>query len=86
MGRGAVLNNAPYDLAAAALCAQEAGAVVTDAAGASLDDRLLLGSGPAFQMSVIVAGNRLLHSRLVDAIDEGVERLRRSMASREHPP
>ena len=55
--------------------------MVTDAAGASLDDRLLLGSGPAFQMSVIIAGNRLLHSRLVDAIDEGVERLRRSMAS-----
>ena len=32
VGGGAVLNNSPYDLAAAALCLEEAGAVVTDAA------------------------------------------------------
>ena len=34
VGGGAVLNNSPYDLAAAALCLEEAGAVVTDAAAA----------------------------------------------------
>ena len=45
VGGGAVLNNSPYDLAAAALCLDEAGAVVTDAAGGSLRDRPLLGSG-----------------------------------------
>ena len=33
VGGGAVLNNCPYDLAAAALCLEEAGAVVTDAHG-----------------------------------------------------
>ena len=36
VGRGAVLNNSPYDLAAAALILDEAGAVVTDASGAAL--------------------------------------------------
>ena len=45
VGGGAVLNNSPYDLAAAALCLEEAGAVVTDAYGAPLDDRPLLGLG-----------------------------------------
>ena len=33
VGGGAVLNNSPYDLAAAVLCLEEAGAVVTDARG-----------------------------------------------------
>ena len=33
VGGGAVLNNSPYDLAAAVLCLEEAGAVVTDAYG-----------------------------------------------------
>ena len=33
VGGGAVLNNSPYDLAAAALVLEEAGAVVTDAYG-----------------------------------------------------
>ena len=36
VGGGAVLNNSPYDLAAAVLCLEEAGAVVTDAYGRSL--------------------------------------------------
>ncbi len=31
VGDGVVLNNSPYDLAAAALIVEEAGAVVTDA-------------------------------------------------------
>ncbi|HET8593028.1 MAG TPA: inositol monophosphatase family protein, partial [Solirubrobacterales bacterium] len=46
VGGGSVLNNSPYDLAAAVLCLREAGATVTDANGHSLDDRPLLGSGP----------------------------------------
>ena len=79
VGGGAVLNNAPYDLAAAALCAAEAGCVVTDAAGRSLDSRPLLGSGHEFQMSVIASGNRELHSRLVDAVGTGIERLRQGV-------
>ena len=46
VGRGAVLNNSPYDLAAAALILDEAGAVLTDASGARLDDCPLLGLRP----------------------------------------
>src|SRR5207247_6001407 len=75
VGGGAVLNNAPYDLAAAWLCLVEGGAVVTDAAGEPLDDRLLLGSDTAFQMSCIAAANAELHARLLDAVDRGISRL-----------
>jgi myo-inositol-1(or 4)-monophosphatase len=76
VGGGAVLNNAPYDVAAAALILQEGGAVVTDAAGGALDDRLLLGSGHEFQMSMLVAANAPLHAQLVAEIDAGIARLR----------
>jgi myo-inositol-1(or 4)-monophosphatase len=75
VGGGAVLNNSPYDLAAAALIADEAGAVVTDAAGESFDARPLLGSGADFQMSVCIAANRALHEQLVDAVAQGLSRL-----------
>ena len=80
VGGGAVLNNAPYDLAAAALCLLEGGAVVTDAAGRSLDDRPLLGSDHAHQMSVVASANEGLHERILAALDAGVERLRRHRA------
>jgi myo-inositol-1(or 4)-monophosphatase len=75
VGGGAVLNNAPYDLAAAWLCLVEGGAVVTDAAGRPLDDRPLLGSDADFQMSCIAAANPKLHARLVEAVDRGIARL-----------
>ena len=55
VGGGAVLNNSPYDLAAATLLVTEGGGVVTDARGDPLDDRPLLGSGAEFQMSVIAS-------------------------------
>ena len=76
VGRGAILNNSPYDLAAAVLILEEAGAVVTDASGASLADRPLLGSGHEFQMSCVCASNRELHGAIVAALDAGIERLR----------
>ena len=76
VGGGAVLNNSPYDLAAAALCLTEGGAIVTDAAGGSLDDRPLLGSGAEFQMSCIASANPELHAKLVEAVDAGIGRLR----------
>ena len=76
VGRGAVLNNSPYDLAAAALILEEAGAIVTDAAGEPLGSRPLLGSGHEFQMSCIAAANADLHAAIVGAIDRGIERLR----------
>jgi myo-inositol-1(or 4)-monophosphatase len=76
VGGGAVLNNTPYDLAAAALILGEGGAVVTDANGAPLDDRPLLGSSPDFQMSCVAAANPELHTAICAALDRGIERLR----------
>ena len=75
VGGGAVLNNSPYDLAAAALCLEEAGAVVSDAYGAPLADRALLGSGAEFQISCIAAANADLHAQILASIDRGIERL-----------
>lgn len=75
VGGGVILNNSPYDIAAAALCLAEAGAVVSDAYGAPLDDRPLLGSGADFQMSCIAAANPSLHAQIVAQLDRGIERL-----------
>ena len=76
VGGGAVLNNSPYDLAAAALCLQEGGAVVSDAYGSPIDGRPLLGSGAEFQISCVCAANQQLHAKICAAIEAGVERLR----------
>lgn len=81
VGGGAVLNNSPYDLAAAFLCLQEGGATVTDATGAPLDDRPLLGADHGHQMSVVASANEALHRCIIDALDAGIARLRRSAAS-----
>lgn len=78
VGGGVVLNNSPYDLAAAALCVAEAGAVVSDAHGRPLDDRLLLGAGPEHQMSVLAAGGAELHARLLAEVERGIARLSRA--------
>jgi len=76
VGGGSVLNNSPYDLAAAAICLEEAGAIVTDAYGEPLAARPLLGSDHEFQMSCVAAANRELHSAICAEIDAGIERLR----------
>ncbi len=78
VGRGAVLNNSPYDLAAAVLILEQAGAVVSDADGRPLDDRPLLGSGHEFQMSCVAAANAGLHEAILAALDRGIDRLRQS--------
>ena len=80
VGGGNVLNNSPYDLAAAALCAREAGAVVTDAGGLPLDNRPLLGSGVEFQMSCITSASEELHAQLIEEVDRGIARLRAQAA------
>jgi myo-inositol-1(or 4)-monophosphatase len=77
VGRGQVLNNSPYDLAAAWLCLTEAGGVVTDGWGRRLDSYRLLGSGHEFQISSISAANPALHAALLEAVDSGVNRLQR---------
>jgi myo-inositol-1(or 4)-monophosphatase len=76
VGGGAVLNNSPYDLAAAVICLEECGAVVTDAYGAPLRARPLLGSSHEFQMSCVAAANPDLHSAICAELDAGIERLR----------
>jgi myo-inositol-1(or 4)-monophosphatase len=76
---GAVLNNSPYDLAAATICLEECGAVVTDAYGRALRDRPLLGSGHDFQMSCVAAANAELHAAICAELDAGIERLRASV-------
>jgi myo-inositol-1(or 4)-monophosphatase len=78
LGGGSVLNNSPYDVAAAALICEEAGAVVTDAYGKPLASRPLLGSGAEFQISCVAAANRELHTAICRALDRGVERLART--------
>jgi myo-inositol-1(or 4)-monophosphatase len=75
IGRGEVLNNSPYDLAAPWLCLTEAGGIVSDGWGRPLDDRRLLGSGHDFQMSSISAASQELHGLLLEAVDDGIERL-----------
>jgi myo-inositol-1(or 4)-monophosphatase len=75
VGGGAVLNNSPYDLAAAALCLSEAGAIVTDAAGRPLADRPLLGSSAEYQMSIVASANQRLHESLLEQLDAAMERV-----------
>ena len=66
---------------AAALCLEEAGAVVTDAYGKPIGGRPLLGSSAEFQISCVVAANQDLHREICTAIDAGVERLERTVGA-----
>jgi myo-inositol-1(or 4)-monophosphatase len=75
VGGGSVLNNSPYDLAAATLILEEAGAVVTDAYGRPLSACPLLGSAHEFQMSVVASGNAALHGAILRALDAGFRRV-----------
>jgi myo-inositol-1(or 4)-monophosphatase len=78
VGGGAVLNNSPYDLAAAVLCVEEAGGIVTDAHGRPLARQPLLGSGHDYQMSCVAAANPALHGRILEALERGFRRLGRN--------
>jgi myo-inositol-1(or 4)-monophosphatase len=79
VGGGALLNNSPYDLAAAALIVEEAGGWITDAYGESLAGRPVLGSGGDFQLSCVAAATPELHEAILAALDTGVERLRQKV-------
>jgi myo-inositol-1(or 4)-monophosphatase len=72
VGKGHVLNNSPYDVAAATLMLREGGCVVTDAAGRSLDDRLLLGSDMHYQMSVVASANPDHHEAILTEVAAGM--------------
>jgi len=80
VGRGAVLCNSPYDVAAAYLLLREAGLPFGDADGASLDDRPVLGSDASFQMATVAAGNQELQAALVESVQRGIAGLRRPEA------
>lgn len=76
VGRGNVLCNSPYDLAAVHLICKEAGVPIGDAAGRSLDDKPVLGSDAAYQMACIASGNLDLQTALVDRVQRGIGALR----------
>jgi myo-inositol-1(or 4)-monophosphatase len=78
VGRGGVLCNSPYDLAAVHLLCHEAGLPFGDAAGLPLDDRAVLGSDLRHQLPCIVSGNAELQASLVAAVRRGIAGLRRS--------
>jgi myo-inositol-1(or 4)-monophosphatase len=77
---GAVLNNNPYDVAAAKLICEEAGLLVTDAAGGPLDAKPLVGSGAEYCVSTVVAATPQLHTELIGFMDRGIERLSEYMS------
>ncbi len=72
VGRGAVLNNSPYDLAAVHLMCGEAGIPISDASGVSLGDKRLLGSDHEYQMACVVAGNQELHAAILEMVQRGI--------------
>jgi myo-inositol-1(or 4)-monophosphatase len=77
VGGGAILNNAPYDVAAATLVLEEAGALVSDAYGRPLGQRPLLGSGAEYQISVVASANQALQDLILREVDAGIARVSR---------
>ena len=75
LGFGRPIGLFAYDIAAAALIAQEVGAVVTDAYGNSLDGTRLLDTSEPNLQSILSASNAVLHERLLAAINTGMGRL-----------
>ncbi|MER3521237.1 MAG: hypothetical protein C4317_03080 [Acidimicrobiia bacterium] len=71
-GRGAVVCNAPYDIAAAYLCLRNAGGVVTDAWGEAIGTRSLLGSDRQAQISIVAASNAKLHKAILAELDASI--------------
>jgi len=70
--QGNVMGLFPYDLAASLLIAEEAGAVVTDAAGQSLADVPLRDDSVGNQQSCLAAANADLHANLLREIEAGM--------------
>jgi myo-inositol-1(or 4)-monophosphatase len=75
VGRGSVLCNSPYDLAASHLLCREAGVPIGDADGRPLDDRPALGSDAQHQLACIASSNPELQAALVGAVQRGIGRL-----------
>jgi len=75
LGFGKPIGLFPYDIAAAALIAQEAGAVVTDGYGHSLDTTRLLDTSEPNLQSILGASNPALHETLLAAVNMGMAKL-----------
>lgn len=76
IANGAVLNNNPYDVAAAKLICEEAGCPVTDAAGNAIHDKPMIGSGADYCLSAVVSATPELHEQIISSLDRGVDKLR----------
>lgn len=79
VGGGRVVCLCTYDIAAAALIAQEAGAIVTDAFGRSLSRVPLLDSSEDNLVSICAASTPELHAQLLAAIARGSDELGRRL-------
>src|SRR5207244_8358592 len=75
-GGGRLISLYGYDVAGAALIAQEAGCVVTDAWGKDLSDWKLLDTTEPNFGSLLAASNTTLHNHLIEAVEEGFARLK----------
>ncbi len=73
-GGGRLLSLYGYDVAAAAVIAQSAGCVVTDAWGNSLDNWDLMDTSEANFGSLIAASNAELHANILKIVNEGFSR------------
>jgi myo-inositol-1(or 4)-monophosphatase len=69
--QGKVFGLFPYDVAAAAFLAKEAGATVTDAFGHSLENVELLKSGRDGLMTAVVAANPALSRQILTYLENG---------------
>ncbi len=76
LGGGRMLCLYGYDVAGAALIATEAGAVISDAWGRDLSDWNLMDTTEPNFGSLIAASNPVLHTKTVEAVNEGFKNLR----------
>ncbi|NUQ01930.1 MAG: hypothetical protein HUU35_18955 [Armatimonadetes bacterium] len=74
-GRGVPIALFVYDLAAVILIAEEAGLVVTDAYGESLDAVPLTEVSLPWHRSLVAAGNAALHADLMNHLERGWRRV-----------
>jgi myo-inositol-1(or 4)-monophosphatase len=79
-GDGAVCTNFPYDVAASSLIVSEAGGIVTAADGGPLGSSPAVGSGEGFGVAVIASASETLHELLLEAVAQGMTRLRAHVA------
>lgn len=84
LGNGRPMGLFTYDIAAAALIAQEAGAVVTDAYGRSFDATPVLDTSEPNLQSIIAASTPALHAKLLDAMNAGMGRLQDTLTGGLH--